>query len=522
MRLRPRLSLVLMLVNIAVIALPLGSIFFFRIYENQLIQETERELISQAAIIAAAYQATFRFVESGTDQTEPAVTVGAIKGASPWSPIAPQLDLAVVDTLPERPDGRAPETPSSALAVGAGRSLSPVLKRAQRTTLVGARVIDSLGNVVGGTAEIGLNFAHVEEVATALTGQYASALRFRELENAPSELRTVATISRGTRVRVFVAFPVVEQNRVLGVIYLSRTPKSVLRHMYEERDKVILALATVLLLSFTLAFLTSRTISRPVAELLKRTGRVARGEAPSMPVLERPGTHEMDELSQGISRMADALTERAAYIRTLATHVSHEFKTPLASIQGAVELLQDHDASMTEEETAPFLDSISAGGDRLRVLLDRLLDLARAENAQPTDEETALLPVLQAAAARLEDGTTAQLDLGSEVKARIPEEALSIIVQNLFENAAQHGANSVLVTAAQDRDSVTLSIADDGTGVSEGNREKIFEHFFTTRRDSGGTGLGLGIVQALLSTHGGAISLGDAAKGTTFLVTLRR
>ena len=323
MRFRPRLSAVLMVVNIAVIALPLGSIFFFRIYENQLIQETERELISQAAVIGAAYQATFRYVSAGGNadaQSGTKITASAGKDGHDnlWSHVTPQLDLARVDTLPARPDGLPPAQLSSALAVGAGRALTPVLQRAQRTTLAGARVLDNMGTVVGGTSEIGLSFAHVDEVATALTGVYASALRFRELENAPTQVRTVSTISRGTRVRVFVAFPVVDRGRVLGVIYLSRTPKSVLRHLYEEQDKVILTILTVLVLSFSLAMLTSRTISRPVAQLLRRTGRVARGETAAMVPLERPGTREMAELSDGITRMATALNDRAAYIRTLA------------------------------------------------------------------------------------------------------------------------------------------------------------------------------------------------------------
>lgn len=521
MSLRPRLSTVLMLVNIAVIALPLGSIFFFRIYENQLVQETERELISQAAVIAATYQATFRYVAAGVEVETP--NLQAAEGTEIsgfWSPVAPTLDLARVDTLPARPDGRPPPEPSSALAVGAGRALTPVLNRAQRTTLVGARVLDSLGTVVGGTAEIGLNFAHVEEVATALKGQYASALRFRELENAPSEVRTVSTISRGTRVRVFVAFPVVDRERVLGVIYLSRTPKSVLRHLYEERDKAFLALATVLLLSISLAMLTSRTISRPVALLLRRTGRVARGETSTMVPLERPGTLEMAELSDGITRMAEALVDRAAYIRTLASHVSHEFKTPLATIQGAVELLKDHQDTMTAEEREKFLESISSGGERLKALLDRLLELARAENTERGTETIEVLPVLRRAARRLPDEVELRLSIPETLSARISEEALTIVMQNLFDNAARHGARTVTISGGRQGDDVTLTVADDGEGISPANREKIFEHFFTTRRDSGGTGLGLGIARALLTAHGGDITLKDSAGGASFEIRL--
>ena len=522
MKLRLRLSAVLMLVNLAVIALPLGSIFFFRIYENQLIQETERELISQAAIIGAAYQATFRFVAASSEQTAAQSTTRTKQtGVSIWSPIHPQLDLAKVETLPSRPDGKEPLEPSSALAVSAGKALTPVLKRAQLTTLVGVRVLDEKGTVVGGTAEVGSNFAHVGEVSRALGGEYASALRFRELENAPSQYSALSTISRGTKVRVFVAFPVMDGERVLGAVYLSRTPKSVLRHMYDERDKALLALMTVLFLSISLAVLTSRTISRPMRQLVERTGRVARGETVVMEPLERPGTAEMADLSEGISRMATALVDRAAYIRTLANHVSHEFKTPLASIQGAVELLQDHDQTMSREERQKFLETIAAGGDRLKALLDRLLELARAENAVRTDERVALKPLVQKSFSNLPDGVTGRIDMAGGLNARITEEALSIVLSNLVENAAQHGASQVTAAARMHDGVVILTISDNGEGIRPANREKIFEHFFTTRRDRGGTGLGLGIVDALLTAHGGRITLADPdADGAAFEIRL--
>ncbi|MEM7743393.1 MAG: ATP-binding protein [Pseudomonadota bacterium] len=539
MKIRPRLSAILMVVNLAVILLPLGSIFFFRIYENQLIQETERELISQAAIIAAFYQAQVAVDPLGGDGGETAAVLQPANGTrrgvngslSPGTdaslspkihePIRPRLDLAKVDTLPERPDGREPLEPSTQLAVAAGKLLSPMLERAQVTSLAGIRVLDSRGTVVGGTAELGLNFAHVWEVKEALAGRYTSALRFRELTNAPSEFSSLATISRGTKVRVFVAFPVVEAGQTLGVVYLSRTPRSVLRHMYEERDKAILALLTVLLLALGLAWLTSRTISRPMAQLLARTGRVAKGESATLPALKHPGTKEMAELSEGIEKMADALVERAAYIRTLATHVSHEFKTPLASIQGAAELLHDMGGEMTDAERERFVQTISAGGDRLRLLLDRLLELARAENAVRTDERVIIARLASAALSSLPSRITPRLDVPGDLRARIPEEALSIVLGNLVDNAVQHGATKITVEAQLTDDRVRLSVTDDGEGVSAPNREKIFEHFFTTRRDSGGTGLGLGIVRALLNVHGGEIRLADTETGARFDVLLR-
>ena len=540
MSFRPRLSTVLLTVNLAVIALPLGSIFFFRIYENQLIQETERELISQAALIGAFYRTTLR----GPDETgrtarlaeRGSLTAGASAGEAQgrteslsgqpvtaeerWSHVAPQLDLARVSTLPSRPDGKPAPTPPTAAAAAAGRLLTPMLDRAQRTSLIGVRVLDRHGTTVGGTAEIGENFAHVEEVAQALKGRYASALRYRELENAPSEL---SSISRGTGVRVFVAFPVISGGEVLGAVYLSRTPKSILRHLYEEREKAILALVTVLVLAISLAVLTSRTISRPVAELLARTRRVARGETAVMEPLGNPGTREMAELSDGISQMATALADRAAYIRTLASQVSHEFKTPLTSIQGAVELLQDHHDTMTAAERERFLANISGDGARLRALLDRLLDLARAENTVRSDARTGLAAVVSTAVSGLPPGITAQIEIPDGLDARIPSEALQIVLGNLLDNAAEHDASEVRISAEGGAEFVTMRIADDGRGISPANRNKIFEHFFTTRREQGGTGLGLGIVRALLAAHGGTIALSDTGGdgGASFEILLR-
>ncbi|MEM7190432.1 MAG: HAMP domain-containing sensor histidine kinase [Pseudomonadota bacterium] len=535
MTFRPRLSAVLLTVNLAVIALPLGSIVFFRIYENQLIQETERELISQAAMIGAVYRQSLlgagrdtrvaeRAARTLQQQSKEIDSVTAIASRdlvpiSPWKPINPQLDLAAVDTMISRPDGLPPPELPSAAAASAGRSLSPILDAAQRTTLIGVRVLDEHGTTVGGTAEVGLNFAHVWEVGEALKGQYASALRARELENAPSELKT---ISRGTGVRVFVALPITKGAQVLGVVYLSRTPKSVLRHMYEEQDKAILALITVLVLSMSLAFLTSRTISRPVAELLARTRRVTRGESAGIAPLRRPGTREMAELSDGISQMAKALSDRAAYIRTLASAVSHEFKTPLTSIEGAAELLRDHHDTMTPEERQRFLENISGDGARLRSLLDRLLDLARAENMQNSDAVTDLPTAVRDAGAALPGGVALDQDIATGLSARITEDALSLVLGNLLDNAVKHGATRVRVSAEPGPEEVLLTIADNGGGITHANRQKIFDHFFTTRREQGGTGLGLGIVQALLTAHGGRIALSDEeGQGTTFVVTLR-
>ena len=85
----------------------------------------------------------------------------------------------------------------------------------------------------------------------------------------------------------------------------------------------------------------------------------------------------------------------------------------------------------------------------------------------------------------------------------------------LARNAAEHGATQLTLHVANGR----LTIADDGPGISVGNRDRVFDPFFTTRREVGGTGMGLSIVRSLVQARGGQITLLDQGKGATFLIT---
>ena len=102
---------------------------------------------------------------------------------------------------------------------------------------------------------------------------------------------------------------------------------------------------------------------------------------------------------------------------------------------------------------------------------------------------------------------------------RISEDNALIIFSNLADNAVRHGSSTLDVSAARQGNRLLVTVADDGEGVSPNNRTQIFDSFFTTRRDSGGTGMGLAIVRAMLDAHGGAIRLINSEKGTAFELT---
>ncbi|RWA78590.1 HAMP domain-containing sensor histidine kinase [Mesorhizobium sp.] len=512
-RWRPRLATVVVAILIVVMALPLVGLFFFRLYENQLIRQTEGELIAQGAVVAAIYADAVRAARIPPEKLGAQMPAVRDNTNYPYEPIEPRLDLASDDVMPTRPAG-LPATADPALAA-IGARLDGILDETQKTTLAGFRLLDPHGVVIAGGDELGLSLGQVEEVRQALAGSYASELRLRIPDQPPPPLYSV---SRGTKVRVFVAMPVDLDGKVAGVVYLSRTPNNIVKHLYGERGKVTLAALAMLGGTLLIALVFIRTVSRPIYALIERTKRIAAGDRDAMRPLDHHGTREMAALSAAFLDMAAKLQARSDSIQTFATHVSHELKSPLTAIQGAAELLRDSGGTMDEAERRRFSNNIVTDAGRLNLLVRRLLELARAENLAPSGESTtlnaalALLPVDTRLEARIEAGGDASLGISGE--------NLAIVLANLIDNSARHGAREVTIGAASAGERVVVHIGDDGDGISPSNRTKVFEPFFTTRREAGGTGMGLGIVLALLKAHDGTITLVDSARGTRFEINL--
>ena len=521
---RPRIGLVVLAILLTVMALPLVGLFFFRIYENQLVRQTEAELIGQGAAIAAIYAREVRDAALPPEKLGVAVAAAPDRAASsdlrgepdedwPYRPIEPTLDLAVDSALGPRPDA-VPATPDPAFAA-IGARLARVLADTQITTLAGLRLLDPAGTVIAGSEDVGRSFAEVEEVRAALAGSYASALRLRVTDRPAPPLYSV---SRGTGVRVFVALPVVVDGHVAGAVYLSRTPNNIVKHLYGERGKVMLAAISILGATLLIAYVSIRTISRPMHELIARTQAIAAGNRDAMRPLSSHGTREMAELSTAFLDMAKRLQARSDALSTFATHVSHELKSPLTAIQGAAELLRDSGGEMELAKRTRFYDNIIADADRLNRLVRRLIELARAESSNLGDDTTSLAEAVALMPA--DDRLAVVIADGADTRFRMSPENAAIALANLLDNSARHGARHFSLSAANGGDIVTIAAADDGDGISPANRARIFQPFFTTRRDSGGTGMGLGIVAALAKAHQGTVRLAETAKGARFEIEL--
>ncbi len=509
---RVRLRTILLSLNLFVLIVPLAGVYAFHIYENQLIRQVESELIAQGAYASAFYQAA---IHQQPDQP-------CASDADPGSPannamVTPVLNLAEDTVFPARPDALVTQTPADRVAQGAGQAVYPVLASAARLTLAGFRIVDCHGIVVAGRSELGRSLSDIPEVQTALLGHYRAVLRLRETDPPHPPL---ASISRGATIRVFVAMPITDNSKVIGAILLSRTPRNILESLYDERRAVLSAAAIVLTLTCLMALLTSQAISRPIAALRDQAQRIGRGDRDVQPLLH-PVTFEIGALSQSLAAMGQRLGERGAYIRDFATHMSHEFKTPLTAIQGALELIQDHRAVMDSHQLERFLSNAIKDTERLKLLVARLLDLAQADMMQPRDESCDLGRIVQEIRSDYGDRVVIRLDAQQAgTILPMPEEIVHAVLTTLVSNSVQHGATEVVVGLQTGPEGSRLEIEDNGKGISSANAEKLFVPFFTTKRDTGGTGLGLVILRSLLTAYRATITYQPGLRGAKFVIVV--
>jgi len=237
--------------------------------------------------------------------------------------------------------------------------------------------------------------------------------------------------------------------------------------------------------------------------------------------------------------MARELDARARYVGTLAANISHEFKSPLTSMRGAAELLLEG-AADDPDARQRFLENILADTHRLDRLVTRLLELSRVES-DAVPAETFDFEALVREVAEASSGLAPAPPPGASLAASVPPPVevrwaatrthlhgrrahLASVLGNLVDNALQHAAPGSVVTvrvAEVSGDRLRVEVHNRGPVISEANQARIWDRFFTTRADRGGTGLGLPIVASVVAAHGGTVSVTSTeADGTTFAFEL--
>ncbi len=225
-----------------------------------------------------------------------------------------------------------------------------------------------------------------------------------------------------------------------------------------------------------------------------------------------------------------AVARRSDQLKTaLLRAVTHDLRTPLASIKASVSALRQPGAAYTDEDRAELLAEIEEETDRLDRLVGNLLDASRVEAGalRPRKRPHDVGELLDAAVARLHP-VLADRKVQVCVPANLPSVAcdyqqLDQVVGNLLENAALHtpAGTPIVVRAFRAGDRVRVEIEDHGKGIPVEDRERLFRPFERGPSKRPGTGLGLAIARGFVEAHGGRIWVEDAPEGgAVFAFTL--
>ncbi len=286
-----------------------------------------------------------------------------------------------------------------------------------------------------------------------------------------------------------------------------------------------------LAVSIAITFWSTRMLA-PLTQLAERVAAVARGDLATR--LARHAPDEIGRVAAEFERMVDALnardarlrqTERLAAVGRLAAHVTHEVRNPLNSVRLNMEMLEE-DLAQAGPEAHKIVASILSEVDRLTDITEQYLRLARLPDPklEPGDLATLVREVMSFVKREM---SVADITLAAELADVEPvpmdESQLRQALLNLFRNAreAMPGGGVLKIVLRDQEQGVELSVSDQGSGIPEAEREKIFDLFYTTKEH--GTGLGLPLTQQIVAAHRGRI-LCTAAEGggTRFQIWLPR
>ncbi|HSH43423.1 MAG TPA: HAMP domain-containing sensor histidine kinase, partial [Arenicellales bacterium] len=242
-----------------------------------------------------------------------------------------------------------------------------------------------------------------------------------------------------------------------------------------------------------------------------------------------------DDMARQIAAQMEHLQETDRLRRELVANVSHDLRTPLASLQGYLETVLMKKDELSAAEQREYVEIAARHSRRLGMLVSELFELARLDStdATPEREPFSLAELVQDVLQKYElRARDAGVRLDVRLDSRVPFVYANIglierVLENLLDNALRHTpeGGTVKLALAPGDDTVTVRLSDTGSGIAEQDLPRIFDRFYRSRRPDGGNGdgagLGLAIARRIIELHGGRIEAASGnGSGTTFTFDL--
>ncbi|RJT43827.1 envelope stress sensor histidine kinase CpxA [Rahnella woolbedingensis] len=287
-------------------------------------------------------------------------------------------------------------------------------------------------------------------------------------------------------------------------------------------DRPLLLLIVTMLISAPLLLWLAWSLAKPARKLKNAADDVARGNLKQHPELEA-GPQEFLATGASFNQMVSALERMVTAQQRLISDISHELRTPLTRLQLATALMRRRHGEGKE------LQRIENEAQRLDGMINDLLVLSRSQHKNELSRET--LKANELWEGVIDDAQFEAEQMGKTLEVTSPPgpwklvgnaAALDSALENIVRNALRYSHHHIALNFAHDSEGITITVDDDGPGVSEEDREQIFRPFYRTDeardRESGGTGLGLAIVDTAVQQHRGKVKAEDSPLGGLRLI----
>lgn len=371
-------------------------------------------------------------------------------------------------------------------------------------------IVDRNGRVIYDSMDrnTGADYSQWRDVSLALRGEYGA----RTTPDRPNDKNSAV---------MYVSAPIYNAaNQIIGAVTVGKPVQSYGQYISNARAQIIYVGLFSAVAIVVLALIVAVWLTQPLGLVTDYIRYVRAQKSVDLP---RMGRRALDLLAQGYEDMRDALAGKH-YVTDYVRALTHELKSPLSAIRGAAELLQE---PMPEERRQRFLQNIERETRRVQELVDRMAELTalelrrRLKDPQPI----ALAPLLDELTGSAQAIASAR---HIAIVLNLPENSAALTVEgdrfllhrairNLLDNAIDFSPEdgTVVITLKSERRTVSISIADQGPGIPDYARERIFEKFYSLQRPGGkkkSTGLGLSFVKEIALLHHGTIILSNATK----------
>ncbi len=385
------------------------------------------------------------------------------------------------------------------------------------TNSEGIIVYDSTGR------DVGKNYSQWNDVKLTLEGKYGARTSIINSFN----LRADIDKSKAPKAMV-VAAPIRLNGETLGVVSLATPVNSLERHLATETKQMQETMTMALLIALFLGFVLSIIFSRSINKIAVYVDKMANGEAAEAPQLL---DQRLADLTNSVEHLRDQLDGKE-YVENYIHSLTHELKTPITGIQGAIELINE---GLPEAEQQRFLNNIHSSNQRMQRLVERMLLLAKLESQTELVEnnELPLHQMLQ----RLVNERQAQLlakqltidfDSSTPVTGKGDRVLLSQAAANLIDNAIAFAKPGSVLTISCSKNAdqqACVRIENQGELIPDFALPRIYERFFSlpskhaTESVTKSTGLGLSFVKEIMKLHRGNIDIVNTDLGVIATLT---